>query len=113
MKEDRLRELAAAATPGPWQFEYAGQFGKMGEVELYGNAQLPDEGDLIAVFSRDDNEQGAEPNAAYVAAVSPDVVLALLDERDAQQAEIAVLKRKLEMCDLAYRTYRSLAGGDQ
>ena len=73
MSEDeikRLRALAEVATPGPWRLEGDGDLilmGGNGELLMDGVSYYP------TALSRPEDWH-------YVAAVSPDVVLALLDE---------------------------------
>jgi hypothetical protein len=62
----KLRDLAAAATPGPWQ---EGMAGTSNVVHFDGD-------DITGVAS-------ARPhNAAFIAAASPTTVIALLDDND-------------------------------
>jgi hypothetical protein len=73
MTNDELRRLAEAATPGPWCNVKDTVF--HGEIR-----QANDEGfALIAVMPELDDR---EADFDYIAAASPDAVLALLDERD-------------------------------
>ena len=74
-----LRALAEAATPGPWHVH--GQPGRD-----YGPG-----GRLWWLESDAENDIGDVEHtndAAYIAAASPDRILALLDERDALLAEV-------------------------
>ena len=66
MSFDELKRLAAAATPGPWT---AGPFGVSSASESFVPATQDD--------------------ARYMAAVPPDVVLALLDEIERLRAALA------------------------
>lgn len=77
----RLRKLALAATPGPWR-------AWLDETEEQWRVVLPDSNEMnyAAVAERTpQDERGTDlhyeqgPDAAYIAAVSPDVVLGLLD----------------------------------
>jgi hypothetical protein len=75
----RLRELAERATEGPWQDVEAGDNGP------------PNWMPLCDVLTDDHMEKIAEyvwpTDAAYIAAASPDVVTALLDEREVLRRE--------------------------
>lgn len=63
----KLRELAQAATPGPW---WQGRYS-------VGAGGLASDPDAVVLHNA-----ATLPDAEYIAAVSPDVVLALLDEID-------------------------------
>jgi hypothetical protein len=95
-----LRALAEAATPGPWaRSEVPGD-----TLTVYQDSS----GGAIA-WVNGDNETGPHhpsADAAYIAAVSPDVVLALLDERDALRAALeAVITADEHDRRLVYPTY--------
>jgi hypothetical protein len=80
-----LRALAEAATPGPWRAEkYVPSLDDDWTEGTYGwwveGLDWADDSGEFRNFTG--------PNAAYIAAVSPDVVLALLDERDALRAAL-------------------------
>lgn len=69
-----LRTLAEAATPGPWHVEELG----LDFAVFAGDPMVKSPtAFLVALFGRHD------PNAAFIAAASPAVVLALLDVVDA------------------------------
>ncbi len=81
---DRLRSLAEAATPGPWEVQDEGQADGLSVVRLE-----PDLGYAAEVIWTDDADypDEARPDlAAYIAACSPDRILALLDELGALRA---------------------------
>lgn len=99
MTEDerkRLRELAEAATPGPWR-EYprcdsAGQHDACG-VE----SEIKDESyhsGYVSVFHSDAYDECTHPisaaNAAFIAAANPTAVVALLDENERLRASHAL-----------------------
>jgi hypothetical protein len=65
-----LRALAAAATPGPW------------EVDSFGRVRSPRINSTFCVVHRTTSSADAE----FIAAVSPDVVVGLLDELDDERA---------------------------
>ena len=85
MRLAALAALAEAATPGPW--ENGGDEVYSGERETY---------QLIARIVGGWAMQ--EANAPYIAAASPDVVLALLAERDALLAEVDRLTAQHASC---------------
>lgn len=69
---DQLRALAQSATPGPWH------------VEAYGHSaqRVAQVNNLEVAPSNDVELAHCAADAAYIAAVSPDVVLGLIDEVD-------------------------------
>lgn len=69
---NQLRDLAKAATPGPWRVEAQGHAPQ--QVARVNNLEVapPDSVELAHCAT----------DAAYIAAVSPDVVIALLAEVD-------------------------------
>lgn len=69
---NRLKELAEAATPGPWSYEPDDEGCSMGWIVS------PCE--MLAKIAGDSAQQAA--NAAYIAAASPQVVLGMIAERD-------------------------------
>lgn len=72
-----LRMAAEGATPGPWEAEHRG-------FDVYETHSQ--HGDVVA-------EAGLSPrDAAYIAAASPDVVLALLDRLKAAEAKLAAVE---------------------
>ena len=75
----QLRDLAQAATPGPWRVEARGHASQ--EVARVNNLEVapPDSVELAHCAT----------DAAYIAAVSPDVVLALLSEVERLRAQLA------------------------
>ena len=85
-----LRQLAEAATPGPWRTDSMG--GRPGieadglSVVVVQDPEIP--ADEAGVWGEND---GAN-NAAYIAAANPQAILALLDERDALRAALDMAK---------------------
>jgi len=67
---DQLRALARAATPGPWRVEAQGHAWQ--EVARVNNLEVAPPDSVELAHCADD--------AAYIAAVSPDVVLGLIAE---------------------------------
>lgn len=65
----RLRELAAAASPGPWSRCHCGRCGL-----VWGN----DRAEYVASTSDSEAPCRRDANADYLSALSPDVVLPLL-----------------------------------
>jgi hypothetical protein len=94
-----LRRLAEAATPGPWYV----QKGRSNETCGYVTR------DPIEQYQRSITGWGAVEHrfedAAYIAAASPDVVLALIAERD---AAIEHLSEAGQECDNLHATVREL-----
>lgn len=91
-----LRARAEAATPGPWHattFEDAASFGVFGE-----------DGECVAGLTTGDD-------ADYIAAASPDVVLALLDERYAAIARAEKAEKERDHLDRVVQEYHSLRLG--
>ncbi len=76
-----LREKAEAATPGPWKADGW-------QHESYdGNYFVRGDGVATEEVAHCEGSGRYEENAAYIAAASPDVVLALLDQLAALTAE--------------------------
>jgi len=77
-----LRELAAKATPGPWQayIAYSGESGTPDEVGIYAGAGTTHHGQENTVIS-DWTLYGSEmlPDLEYIAALSPSTLNLLLD----------------------------------
>ena len=82
-QHDILRALAEKATDGPWD---------SGGDEVYAG-----EGETYSVIARICGEFDVqEANAAFIAACSPDVVLAVLARLDALEHENAALRERLD-----------------
>jgi len=82
MDIDKLRGLAEKATPGKWFAVDTPDDGHMAWVAdgpKLGAATIA----LIGCRTADQSNN----DAAYIAALSPEVIIALLDERDAMRAE--------------------------
>lgn len=83
-----LRELAKQATQGEWvAFISPGKYGTYA-VHTPGDNH---HGDIVD-WPGFDEQKNAENNARYIAAFNPEVVQALLDEREAQSKRIAELE---------------------
>ncbi|HBD5130035.1 TPA: ead/Ea22-like family protein [Escherichia coli] len=83
-----LRELAKQATQGEWvAFISPGKYGTYA-VHTPGDNH---HGDIVD-WPGFDGQKNAENNARYIAAFNPEVVQALLDEREAQSKRIAELE---------------------
>lgn len=97
---DRLRVLAEAATEGPWAWESVGDKDNdwcLGV--LCGEDDQPLSGRVEAASDAVADELVCSGNglhnAAYIAAVSPDVLLALLFRLQASEARVRELERAL------------------
>ena len=75
-----LRAAAAAATPGPWEYQTSNGWHRVGTTAANRGRR---DGDVVA------NGAASPANMAYIAAASPAAVLALLDYIDAQATELA------------------------
>jgi len=77
---DRLLELARKATPGPWRF-VEGVFNGEGEEDQLGSIVNRDDWYIAAIESHTEDALGQNndgANAAYIAALSPELVAALV-----------------------------------
>lgn len=71
-----LRALAQAATPGPWRVESEWTDKHSGADVVYGAT-----GQLVCQCDEHDGGHGGgQRNAAFIAACSPDTIIALLDD---------------------------------
>ena len=87
-----LRELAKQATQGEWvAFISPGKYGTYA-VHTPGDNH---HGDIVD-WPGFDEQKNAENNARYIAAFNPEVVQALLDERESQNKRIAELEKSEE-----------------
>ena len=85
-----LRELAKQATQGEWvAFISSGKYGTYA-VHTPGDNH---HGDIVD-WPGFDEQKNAENNARYIAAFNPEVVQALLDEREADKKRIAELEAR-------------------
>ncbi|HAN7798926.1 TPA: ead/Ea22-like family protein [Escherichia coli] len=85
-----LRELAKQATQGEWvAFISPGKYGTYA-VHTPGDNH---HGDIVD-WPGFDEQKNAENNARYIAAFNPEVVQALLDEREAKSKRIAELEAR-------------------
>ncbi|MBQ0917502.1 ead/Ea22-like family protein [Hydrogenophaga aromaticivorans] len=77
--EQKLRELAEAATPGPW-FVVGQPWNPKADFIVAGSPD-PHMGQYVADTEDFDGEgQNVQENAAYIASANPSAILALLDE---------------------------------
>lgn len=87
-----LREIAKQATQSEWvAFISPGKYGTYA-------VHTPDDnhhGDIVD-WPGFDEQKNAENNARYIAAFNPEIVLALLDERESQNKRIAELEKSEE-----------------
>ncbi|WP_410406821.1 ead/Ea22-like family protein [Escherichia coli] len=87
-----LREIAKQATQGEWcAFISPGKYGTYA-VHTPGDNH---HGDIVD-WPGFDEQKNAENNARYIAAFNPEVVQALLDERESQNKRIAELEKSEE-----------------
>lgn len=97
-RDDRLRELAQEATPGPWLHDEAGYRAPDWPEDMHYRRVVRGEPHpvsgwrecVVSTHGAVDETAGARRNevtAAYIAAASPDVVLGLLDRLAAVEAE--------------------------
>ncbi len=107
---DRLRALAATATPGPWFGPRITDAWPPGEWGVYA---ADDNGDPIphAIVARMDREGDSDEqrhNAAFVAAANPLAITALLDvldQRAARSVQLALaLAEALDLFDATWCT---------
>jgi len=92
-----LKRLAEAATPGPWYTE------SDGVPQLNNVAHFIHTAERIVAYG-----QLLEADAAYIAAASPDAILALIEERDRLREALT----RLVAVDDAHATLHALDGDD-
>lgn len=119
---ERLRALANAATTGPWFGPRITDNWPPGWVGIYAADEhgTPLPGDIVGVTGRYD-EATAKDDAAYIAAVDPTTVLALLDDLDRLARQVEVAERVAKSLHFALDngwaipedTYIALAAWDQ
>ncbi len=97
MDNDKLRKLAEAATPGPWAV-------KMGDIVQLTDAgkgypldMYPDSADIASRCDCGNGGRIADNNSAFIAAASPDRVIALLDEIERLQFHSQQYVKSLNM----------------
>ena len=99
-----LRVLAEQATPGPWhtleRCDNAGPDEACGVTSI----QRTTHGHIVGIFRSDAYDECSHPvsaaNAAFIAACSPDRILALLDQLEAANpATVAAILDRLEACE--------------
>jgi hypothetical protein len=98
---DDLRDLAKAATAGPW---YVGAEKLFGAFDIEG----PPKNDKRRYIEITCEAYGVD-NAAYIAAANPAAVLALLEERDQLTKDIAAGERRLASIREGLAMIRELA----
>lgn len=79
-----LREAAEKATPGRWEY-YPGNT----SIEYNVDSMDEDQGSIVYVDSGDFTQKQTDLNGAFIAAVNPATVLALLDELEASKQDAA------------------------
>lgn len=85
-----LREIAKQATQGEWVAFISPGTGTYA-VHTPGDKRCED----VIKWTGFDGQENAENNARYIAAFNPEIVQALLDEREAQSKRIAELETNL------------------
>lgn len=95
---DELKQLAQAATPGPWWTVSIAKRNRPGIelVGVFGDSTIIHGGDGIAVADAFNDRTFAQDNAnmAYIAAASPSVVLDLIAQRDAALLRLKVYEEE-------------------
>lgn len=104
MKMYALRELAEKATPGPWVWD-GPVWGYDAENEAPWLIQKQGSGVVIT-----GELQCSEANAEYIAAASPEVITALLDENEALQAECEKMRKDVVGLPVAWVTADTVDG---
>jgi hypothetical protein len=112
MTDDEIRKLAEAATPGPWAPALCTGVSAIvkgerheGCLDLATKVATTSEGarfEPVEGYWQMSERERHEADAAYIAAVSPDVMLALLDEKAALRKTLAWLQMALNwavFCD--------------
>jgi len=104
---DELRNLAQAATPGPWVVN-GDPLVNEGAPHL-----MTEDGYAIADFWGNESSlglKGNEQNAAFIATANPAAILALIQQRDELLAEMRViediLNRETNTQDMGYELFR-------
>ncbi|WP_275183637.1 ead/Ea22-like family protein [Citrobacter freundii] len=82
-----LRDAAEKATPGRWEY-YPGNT----SIEYNVDSMDEGQGSIVYVDSGDFTQKQTDLNGAFIASVNPATVLALLDELEAKDKEIAKLR---------------------
>lgn len=85
-ERDELRRLATRATPGPW-----GEFCESGDWWI---GRCTEDGDALPEIVCD-SESIDSHDTAYIAAVSPDVVLRLLDYIDDLEGALKITRERM------------------
>ena len=99
---NELRRLAEAATPGPWRAWFSSTTFTVGTAEQEAhplNTHVAKGSWWTGGDPECPNEARAKSNAAFIAAASPAVVLALLDEHDEAREAVKRLAGALERID--------------
>ncbi|BEL74393.1 ead/Ea22-like family protein [Serratia marcescens] len=104
-KFSELKATAMSATPGPWAYEAYGDTGQYGVGVLLNENDEPqsgrqEQGEMLVVESVASLVNGV-PNAAFIAAANPAVVLALLAELEAKDKRIAELEAEAKVWESA------------
>lgn len=89
LDEARLRELAEAATPGPWKYQGPPDVGYstfVGRFEAENGTVVCDFGDSETYYPSEGSPPDPE-DAAFIAAANPATILALLDALSAEREQ--------------------------
>lgn len=86
---EELKRLAEAATPGPWNKHYEGGGD---HVVMRGECEVAVCSGPSPFSDTDDYENTAE-NAAYIAAVNPQAILALIEEIEDLRRQVKSMER--------------------
>jgi len=101
MTDAELKALAEKATPGPWASVLA--------------MDRPEDGYTVKPFDMTDGEYGYGaldgPDADYIAACSPDRILALLSRLSRAQARVARLEQSIRLAISDMRVADECGGG--
>ncbi len=89
----KLRQLASAATPGPWESEAAAtRVGALHRVTYAAAADGMNAGARFVVANAEGTEGNDRNNAAFIAAANPATFLAMLDEIDRLRAKVSDMR---------------------
>ncbi|QMR80120.1 ead/Ea22-like family protein [Enterobacter roggenkampii] len=87
LNKQALREAAEEATPGRWEY-----YPLNTSIEYNVDSMDEDQGSIVYVDSGDFTQKQTDLNGAFIAAANPATILALLDELEAAEKQIADLK---------------------